>query len=270
MLPGGKTTIKPYMGKLSKQMGIIDASRWKKIIIASDNHGQMICRETEKKLFEVIKAWKPDIRGHLGDFMNLDPLRLGATEEEKRESMREDVAEGLDFLNRFRPDFITEGNHDWRLKRDLNSGDPFKREWCEDRVAEVAALAKKMKTKFLGWGVKCGVYEIAKQKMLHGYANGAMAATRTTGAKFGPCVHGHNHTGDIFWLDTYDYQGRFAQSCPSMCDNEKMSYQLGQTASFKHVSGFALGLADMKKNLYYPGFVVKTPNGFVMMEPKAI
>lgn len=258
--------------KRTKEMlGIIDASRWKRIVIVADNHGNMIDCATEKVLFKVIDDWKPDIRIHLGDFLNLDALRIGASPEEKRDGLREDIAAGMEFVKRFRPDVLTEGNHDWRLKRELNSNDAVKREWCEDRVDEIKKLTKSIKTQVFGWGVKTGVYQIAGQKMLHGYSNGSQSATRTTAAKFGPCVHGHNHTGDFYYLDTYDYQGRFAQSCPSMCDNDKMGYQQGQTASFKHMSGFALGIADVKKMMYFGGNVIKLPNGsFVMMEPKAI
>ena len=257
--------------RLSTKMGIIDARRWKRLVIVADNHGNAICKDTEAKLFEVITQFKPDIRIHLGDFMNLNALRLGASNEEKREGMRDDIQEGLAFLNKFKPDVLTEGNHDWRLTRDLNNNCAVKREWCEDRIKEIQAVTKSLKTNVFGWGVKRGVYEIAGQKMLHGYANGSASATRTMAAKFGPCVHGHNHTGDIILMDTYDHQGKFAQSCPSMCDNDTMEYQLGQTSSFRHISGFALGLADMKKNRYYCGYVIKAADGtFVMMEPKAI
>jgi len=249
---------------------IIDGSRWKKIVIASDNHGEKICPATEQVLFDFIGYWKPHLRVHLGDFMDLNALRLGASRDECADSMREDIKVGVEFLVKFRPDVLTEGNHDWRLKRELNSKDPIRREWCEDRLKEILQALKPIKTQVFGWGVKKGVYTIAGQKMLHGYANGAMSATRTSGQKFGACVHGHNHSADIMYLDTYDGQGRFAQSCPSMCDNDNMDYQLGQAAAFKHVSGFALGLADMKKNTYYCGNVVKTVSGFAVMEPKVI
>ncbi len=257
--------------KTSSMLGIINTLRWKRIIIVSDNHGDMICPDAKKKLFEYIESFSPNLRVHLGDFMNLDALRVGASNDERMCSMRDDIAEGIKFLEEFKPDVLTEGNHDWRLTKNLMAKDPILREWCEDRMKEIHASTKKIGTNVYGWGVKRGVYEIAGQKMLHGYANGAMSATRTTGAKFGACVHGHNHSGDIVWLDTYDHHGRFAQSCPSLCDNDKMSYQLGQTSSFKHITGWAMGIADTEKNIYYPGFAVKAKDGsFVVMEPKPL
>lgn len=252
--------------KTSTKMGIIDASRWQRIVIVADNHGNAIDRETEKKLFEVVSSFKPHRRIHLGDFLNLNAWREGATPLEKQESLRDDIKEGLEFVERFSPNVLTKGNHDWRLWKKAREGNSDTREYAQEQIDKVETLLRKLKTQTYAWGVKQGVYEIAGQRFLHGYSAG-ITATATMGAKYGRCVHGHNHTGDIIWLPTYD--GGFAQSCPSMCDNEQMEYQLGQVNAFKHISGFALGLADMKENKYYGGFVAKVARGqFVMMEPK--
>ena len=254
--------------KTSTSMGIIDKSRWVKLVIVADNHGNMIDEQTENSLFKVVDALKPDLRIHLGDFLNLNAWRDGATPEERRESLKDDIDAGIRFLNEYRPNVMTMGNHDYRLWKKAREGNADTREYAEEQIEKVTNCLNKHKTKTFAWGVRRGVYEIAGQRMIHGYSAG-ITATATMGAKYGRCVHGHNHTGDIVWLPTYD--GGFAQSCPSMCDNNKMEYQLGQVASFKHISGFALAIADVKKNIYYPGFVVKNDDGqFVMMEPKVI
>lgn len=248
-------------------MGIINKSRWVKIVIAADNHGDMLDSDTHKQLFSVIDAWKPDMRIHLGDVFNLDACRDGASPEERNVNLGEDIKSGLDFLEEFRPSVLTWGNHDYRIFKRTKSLSAIDRDWAEMNIKKIDAVTKKLKIATYGWGVKQGVYEIAGQKMVHGYSHG-LTATTTMGRTYGRCVHAHNHTGDIIWLPTID--GGFAQSIPSMCNNNDMSYQLGQIASFKHISGFGLGLADLKNNLYYPGFVAKTKSGFVMMEPKAL
>lgn len=248
-------------------MGIIDRNRFKKIVLVSDNHGNMICPLTENKLFEVIESFNPEIRIHLGDFLNLNAWRDGASASEKMESLREDINSGLQFIKRFKPNVMTMGNHDYRLVKKSREGNADTREYAEEQLEKVTTLLRELKTKTFAWGVKRGVYEIAGQKMIHGYSAG-ITATTTMGMRYGRCVHGHNHTGDIIWLPTYD--GGFAQSCPSMCDNDQMEYQLGQVASFKHVSGFALAIADCHKNLYYPGYVIKQGDRFIMMEPHPV
>lgn len=253
--------------KLCKRLGIIDKSRWKKLIIVSDNHGNCVDKVTVTKLFDVMKEFKPDIRIHLGDFLNLNAWRDGASQQEKQDSLADDIREGLEFVEEFKPNVMTLGNHDWRMYKKRMDGNADTREYAQFQIEKCENLLKKLGTKTFAWGVKQGVWEIAGQRFIHGYSAG-ITATATMGAKFGRCVHGHNHTGDIIWLPTYD--GGFAQSCPSLCDNDIMEYQRGQPAAFKHISGFALGIADTKENIYYPGYVTKTKNGFVMMEPKVI
>lgn len=247
-------------------MGIIDGARWKRIVIVADNHGNAIDAATNEKLRQVIKDFKPQMRIHLGDFLNLNAWREGATPLEKQESLKDDIEAGLAFVEEFKPDVLTKGNHDWRLWKKAREGNSDTREYAQEQIEKVEGLLRRLRCKTYAWGVKQGVYEIAGQRFLHGYSAG-ITATQTMGAKYGRCVHGHNHTGDIVWLPTYD--GGFAQSCPSMCDNGLMEYQLGQINAFKHISGFALGLADMKKNQYYGGYVAKVAKDqFVMMEPK--
>lgn len=248
-------------------MGIIDKDRWRRIVIVSDNHSHSICPLTEEKLFQVIKDFQPTDRIHLGDFTDLAAWRDGASPRDRLESVGADVDRGLEFVERFKPDVMTFGNHDWRLWKKEMEGNPDSSEYARIQIKKIQELFKKTGTRSFAWGVRNGVYEIAGQKMIHGYSAG-LTATATMGRAYGRCVHGHNHTGDIIWLGTYD--GGFAQSCPSMADNTKMGYQLGQIASFKHVSGFALAIADIQKRKYYPGYVVKDGNSFIMMEPKVL
>ena len=248
-------------------MGIIDKSRFKKLIIVSDNHSYSICEKTEKYLFKVISDFKPDIRIHLGDFTSLDAWRDGASAKDRLSSVGADVDKGLEFIEAFRPDVMTFGNHDWRLWKVESEHNADKSEYARIQINKVETLLKRLGTKSFAWGVRDGVYEIAGQNMVHGYSSG-LTSTAAMGRCYGRCVHGHNHTGDILWLGTH--AGGIAQSCPSMCDNNKLEYQLGQIAAFKHISGFIPALVDLKLKKYYPGFVIKDGDSFIMMEPKII
>lgn len=235
-------------------------------MIVADNHGNCIDVETETKLFSVIKEFKPDLRVHLGDCVNLNAWRDGASAVEKNDSIATDVDAGVAFIKKFRPDVMTMGNHDYRLIKRSREGNADTREYATAMLDRMNTALRSCGTKTFAWGVKEGVWQIAGQRFIHGYSAG-LTATLTMGRSFGRCVHGHNHTGDIIWLPTYD--GGFAQSVPSLCKNSDMEYQKGQINAFKHVEGFALGLADLKKNKYYCGYVVKVAkDSFVMMEPK--
>lgn len=86
-------------------------SRFKKFIIAFDNHGDMIDADSERVFFKFMADWKPDIRIHGGDCFDFRPLRRKADDEERRESLRLDWDMGLDFFERLRPQHYLLGNH---------------------------------------------------------------------------------------------------------------------------------------------------------------
>jgi 3',5'-cyclic AMP phosphodiesterase CpdA len=254
--------------KTSKTLGkITTQTRYKKLVIVADNHGDLICPRTESKLWDVIADFKPEIRVHLGDFCDLAAWRGAATQEDKQISIASDVDAGLAFIEKFKPTYLTMGNHDYRMFAKAKSSSADTREYAEAQIKKCETMFKKLGTKTFAWGVKTGVLDLWGQRFLHGYSAG-ITATRTMGLKFGRCVHGHNHSGDIIWLDTYD--GGYAQSVPSMADNDKMEYQRGQGAAFKHVSGFALAIIDTKTKRYYPGNVTRQGQDFVMMEPRVL
>jgi len=94
---------------------------FKKFIIAADNHGSMIHKESLQKLLAFKESWKPSIVVHLGDNWDFAPLRGGAGPEEKAGGLSEDFQAGISFLDVYKPNFLTLGNHDARIYEMANS-----------------------------------------------------------------------------------------------------------------------------------------------------
>ena len=58
-----------------------------------DIHGDMQDPAVNEVFFKFAEIWKPKIRICGGDLFDLRPLRKGASEDERRESIRDDVNE---------------------------------------------------------------------------------------------------------------------------------------------------------------------------------
>ncbi len=88
---------------------------FKKFIVAADSHGELIHKESLSKLMGFCDTWKPHIRVDLGDVWDFAPLRGGASLNDQTRSISEDYQAGIRYLETFRPNLLTLGNHDSRI-----------------------------------------------------------------------------------------------------------------------------------------------------------
>lgn len=82
----------------------------KRFIVAADNHGGLVSHSSKKVLLAFCETWKPSYRIHLGDLWDFSSLRRGASQEEKAFGIADDYVEGLNFLDEYKPNFLTLGN----------------------------------------------------------------------------------------------------------------------------------------------------------------
>jgi len=259
----------------------IPSKRFKKIIIATDNHGHYICKKTEAAFFKFVEEWQPDIRIHLGDNFDLSVLREGATQSDKMGNIMLDLESGMSFLERYSPDYWLWGNHDDRILRFL--GDMSKRLKEEERpskavtsleevgafmmLKEIKKLVASKGIKEIRWGVEQGVLKLGNQSFVHGYAAG-MYATKKMAEVYGQVMHGHNHTGDVYQFANHSQS--VAVCVPSLCDNGALDYQRGQISKTRHKSGWGLGVLDKLTGNFYHGLAVKMGENFFIQEPKVL
>lgn len=102
-------------------------SNWTRFIAGFDVHGDKQNKVACEVFFRFMKDWKPEIRVMGGDLFDFRPLRRKASEEEKRESMREDFEAGMGFLKRMRPTHYLRGNHSFVADADILTLDGWKK-----------------------------------------------------------------------------------------------------------------------------------------------
>ena len=198
-------------------------------------------------LFKFIKLWKPELRIFAGDLFDFRPLRGGASEDEKRETMSADYTAGMDFLEQFAPQFMLRGNHDERLwwLRERNNG--VASDHAASLILEFEKACKKLNCKILPYHKRHGVLRVGHLKVLHGF-NAGIYATRQTALVYGAALMGHTHTVDEHAIP--GIERRVARSIGCLCRLD-MQYNERQPLSLRHAHGFAYGVLNKKSGDYF-------------------
>lgn len=215
---------------------------WKRFVFASDYHGDHHDPKAEKAFLRFLDQWDPQIKVFGGDLWDFRAMRKGASDEEKRDSMLRDYADGRQFLSLFRPNYFLRGNHDERVW-DLADQDKGIMSDCAIRfVQEIEDDVKKMGCRMLPYHKRDGVLQIGHLKMLHGYAAGINAARKHAWA-YGSCLFGHIHSIDHVTLERREKTMARAVGCLCKLD---MVYNRAQIGSLRHSHGWAYGVVNQK------------------------
>jgi len=127
---------------------------FKRFIVGTDNHGELISSEAERKFLAFCDEWKPHHRIHLGDVWDFGCLRRGASQEDKADGISEDYSRGMEFLEKYRPNFLTLGNHDDRIwMNTVKCQDGILRERCQELAAASERRFKQLKINWIPYHV---------------------------------------------------------------------------------------------------------------------
>tara|TARA_R110000787_G_scaffold278642_1_gene388464 strand:- start:215 stop:943 length:729 start_codon:yes stop_codon:yes gene_type:complete len=215
---------------------------FKKFIFGTDSHGDMICKETEKKFLEFVESYKPHHRIHGGDVFDFRPLRGGSGAEEKSESMKKDLNMGLQFIDDYRPNHILLGNHDDRLWQKANCWtDGVMRDLCENLVLEIEGNRVWKRAKVLPYDSRLGVLKIGDLQFIHGYNAGIYAARQAIQVYKGSgtgVIMGHVHGFSTF--EDRSLNRAVGISCGALCSID-MPYNSKNTAKLGHNNGWIFG-----------------------------
>lgn len=218
---------------------------FKKFLIAADNHGKLIHQESMDKLMGFKETWKPNTTVCLGDLWDFAPLRGGAGPNEKSEGLSEDFAAGIKFLDDFRPNLLTLGNHDQRIyDMARNVSDGALREHCQSLCEKAERQFSRRKITWIHY--KVGAYLLlpdSRVKLIHGFHSGVNPA-KMHYERYGPCVHGHVHAPNQYTGRHID--GGEAHSIGCIGDIEQMDYADRHTAKLGWRQGFAYGIINTK------------------------
>lgn len=211
------------------------AYRWMSV---SDTHGDQIDRGAWDAAMEFARHFKPDRRFMHGDHFDFRWLRKGASDEEKREGVLEDVECGISHISEWAPRKRLEGNHDDRLRRALeetHSGGP------QRELARIIAekIAKETPSHdVVPYHKRHGFIDVGDHKLLHGYGSG-IYMTRKHALAYGNCIIGHGHAVEIASSGRHDGATGYQSGCLCTLD---MDYNRAHLGTLRQRHGFAYGV----------------------------
>lgn len=223
-------------------------SNWTRFIAGFDVHGDKQNKAACEVFFRFMKDWKPEIRVMGGDLFDFRPLRRKASEDEKRESMREDFEAGMEFLHQFKPSHFCLGNHDSRLWELAESDKGVESDYAYQGVNDITTTCERMKCKLYPYHKREGIIRIGSHlKILHGFASGVYAA-RQTALVYGSVLFGHIHVVDEHSIP--GLERRVARCCGCLCELD-MDYAARTPSTLRQANGFAYGVVNKKTGLYH-------------------
>lgn len=220
---------------------------YRRFQVGFDLHGDQQDEKAVEVFFKFAEIWKPDIRVCGGDLFDLRPLRKGASEDEKRESIRADINAGKKWLERFKATHYLRGNHCERLWDLARNGVGLTADLAHDGTGEVQSLLDSLDCKMLPYDKRLGVLRLGHLKIIHGFACGIYAA-RQTALVYGSTLFGHVHT-----IDEHSIPGlerRVARACGCLC-LLSMDYNSRQPNTLRQAHGFPYGVVDTETGNYH-------------------
>ena len=226
-----------------------NAQRW---IAAFDNHGDMCDRRAVELFFDFKRRWKPHTSIHGGDCFDFRALRRKASDEERRDGIGQDIADGCEFLRRMKPDVWLMGNHDARLT-DVLGGDDRKLAdlvspiWDDVTEAAGAAVVKPYD--------KCkGRHWQGDLLLMHGMHHGLHAAAQAVNDFKANVLFGHIHAFSA--ASSPSVSGAlYGYTSGSLCDN-RMDYCRASPKTLRHESGFCYGVTIGKRTLVFQAKII--------------
>lgn len=221
-------------------------SNWQRFTFGSDLHGDMQSLPVLDAFWRFDAEWKPAVRIFGGDLCDLRPLRTGASEEERRETMQHDVRCGIDFLQRWRPNYWLLGNHDFRLWDWASRGNGAVSELAGLGVKDLEAKAKRLRCDILPYDKRDGILRLGRAKFLHGFFCGETAAKRHA-LIYGACMFGHTHA--IEEAPIAGLERRVARGVGCLCQLNH-DYNSRTPSSLRHANGWAYGVINKTTGEY--------------------
>jgi hypothetical protein len=229
---------------------------WKKFVVCGDSHGSLVCEKSKKKFLDFVDDWKPHHRIHLGDLWDFSPLRKGATQEEKADGIADDYLAGIEFLDEYKPHFLTLGNHDDRIwMHSTHCADGIMRERCSQ-------LAEASETEFKKRKIQWVPYHVTRYlkmpeggpKLIHGFRS-TMYPAKAHFENWGPSICGHVHKPDTYVARHIDGQASYSVGC--LADINLMTYADRAPAKLAWRQGWLYGMIHSKTGAWNAWHVIE-------------
>ena len=172
-----------------------------KFMALSCTHGNLMDEAAFAYFMKEKKAYKPKHMIHLGDAFEFTALRKGATEDEKRIDIEEDIEWGLWSLQEMMEGIKGErwflrGNHCERLWEMAQKGTTVGRDFAKMHIARIEEFLGDMKIKTKPYCSTQGVIQINDLLAMHGYGFGVNAAKDHMKIYHKSLMFGHTHRAE--------------------------------------------------------------------------
>jgi len=234
----------------------------KRFLFGTDSHGDQIDPEAARAFLEFAEDFKPHVKIHGGDFLDLRPIRRGASNEEQAENMLDDVESGIMFLKQYFKGsgerVLTLGNHDhrlWELSESSVAG--LKAEYAFSLRQRLEKILDRLRVDYRPYCVRRGRYQLGNLSFVHGFHHNIHCA-KTHAEKFGSVIFGHVHRFSESTVAHVDHI--VGMSCGSLAKTD-MPYTHKMTSSLAHENGWIFGIVNEKTGNWEAWKVRQTEDG---------
>lgn len=201
------------------------------------NHGYWADPTALKGVLEFRDRYKPDTRIHLGDYLDTTSFRTGAGAKDHAGDIVEDIAVGVDFLERYEPTLLFNGNHDIRVWESLDDANAQRRFAAQEIIDRVRKAVGKIDFEE-DYDIRKSVRMIGDTAFLHGFMY-SDNAIRDHAAHFGKCVLAHLHKVAMAPASRIDSPVGYCTGY--LGDETKFDYAARRRAVSQWSQGFAWG-----------------------------
>lgn len=209
--------------------------RVQRFVVISDSHGSEADTKAVAAMLDFVKAFKPTIRVHAGDLFDFACLRRNASDQERRQPIRDDIDAGLTLLADFKPTHFLRGNHDERLWDLLKSDDGNLRDVGNEWVGQIEKSL--CGVHMLPYDKRKGVLKLGPVSVIHGYHTG-LNAVRAAAQIWGNVLMGHIHAIDSASVPGVERRVGRAIGCLCHLDYQ---YNRAQANTLRQAHGWAYG-----------------------------
>lgn len=212
--------------------------RWRKFLAVGCSHGQMADPKALAAVLKFKEVFKPDFTAHLGDAFDTTAFRSGAKgTKDEVEPIDPDIASGLDFIEKLRPNLFMFGNHEDRLTS-LSSHPNAIIACCASKIVhEIKTVCAKLKCAVVDYSYR-QVFTLGNYKMMHGTIYTEHAA-RDHAELHGNVIHAHCHRAMMATGRRSDAPVGVSVGC--LMDPAKASYAKNRKSTYAWSQGFAWG-----------------------------
>lgn len=214
--------------------------RWRRVVAIGCTHGEHLDPRLAQQVLDFTASYKPEVRFHLGDVADTAAFRSGAigTPDEAADPQA-DCDASIRFMEQYRPNRISWGNHDWRLVELARHPRGLVAFAAAQAWEQLQSVARKLRAKTVPYDYEHGWFEEGGHYWGHGYWYNVNALRDHAEFLGGPVVMAHLHRRQ-------QLPGRTRKDSMSFCvgtlaDGDKMTYSRRRRATSEWGPGLVFG-----------------------------